>query len=60
MQAAVYGELDARGLANLAYGATGVWKSVGVGKSVCFRKSPDEMFAAISKGAKRHLDQFNA
>ena len=54
------GCFEARAFANVAYGAAGVWKSVGVGKSVDFQKSLGELFAVISKEAKRHLDQFNA
>ena len=44
----------------MAYGAASVWKSVGVGKSVGFRSSLCELFAAIAKEAKQCLDQFNA
>ena len=49
-----------RQLANVAYGAAGVWKSVGVGKSGSFGASLSELFAAIAKEAKQRLDQFNA
>ena len=54
------GCFGARAFANVAYGAAGVWKSVGVGKSVGFRSSLCELFAAIAKEAKQRLDKFNA
>ena len=50
----------ARELANVAYGAAGVCKYVNVGKSGSFWKSLGELFAAISKKAKRRLEGFNA
>ena len=53
------GQFGARELANVAYGAAGVWKSVDVGKSVGFMSSLCELFAAIAKEAKQRLDQFN-
>ena len=59
IRAAMKGHFGARGLANVAYGAAGVWKSVGVGKSVGFTSSLCELFAAIAKEAKQRLDQFN-
>ena len=54
------GWFRARGFANVAYGAAGVWKSVGVGKSVGFTSSLCELFAVIAKEAKQRLDQFTA
>ena len=60
IRTAIKGHFDARGLAQMAYGAASVWKSVGVGKSVGFRSSLCELFAAIAKEAKQCLDQFNA
>jgi len=60
IRGAVNGQFGARQFANVAYGAAGVWKSVGVGKSGSFRASLSELFAAIAKEAKQSLDQFNA
>ena len=59
IRAAMKGHLGARELANVAYGAAGTWKSVGVGISVGFTSSLCELFAAIAKEAKQRLDQFN-
>ena len=53
------GCFGARAFAHVAYGVAGVWKSVGVGKSVGFTSSLCELFAAIAKEAKQRLDQFN-
>ena len=60
IQAAMKGCFGARAFANVAYGAAGAWKSVGVGKSVGFTSSLCELFAAIAKEAKQCLDEFNA
>ena len=49
--AAMNRQFGARAFANVAYGAAGVWQSVGVGKSVGFRASLCELFAAIAKEA---------
>ena len=54
------GQFGARELANVAYGAAGVWTSVVVGNSVCFRTSLSELFAAIAKEAEGRLDKFKA
>ena len=59
IRAAMKGCFGARAFANVAYGAAGVWKSVGVGKSVGFTSSLCELFEAIAKVAKQRLDQFN-
>ena len=59
IRAAIKRCFDARAFTNVAYGAAGVWKSVGVGKSVGFTSSLCELFAAIAKEAKQRLDQFN-
>ena len=53
-------QVGAREFANVAYGGAGVWKSVGVWKSGCFRASLNELFTAIMKEAKHSLDQFDA
>ena len=45
------GHFGARQLANMAHGAAGVWKSVGVGKSGRFWVSLSELLAAIAKEA---------
>ena len=54
------GQFGARQLANVAYGAASVWKSVGVGKSGRFWAFLIELFGAIAKEAKQCLDEFNA
>ena len=54
MRADMKGQFDARVLANVAYGAAGVCKSVSVGKFL------GELFAAISKEGEWRLDEFNA
>ena len=53
-------QLGARQLANVAHGGAHVWKSIGLGKSVDFRKSLSELFAAMAKEAEQRLDQFSA
>ena len=60
VRAAMQGQFEGRGLANVAHGTAGVWKSVRVGISVGVWKSLAELFASISKEAKRRLEQFNA
>ena len=58
IRAAMKGCFGARAFANVAYGAAGVWKSVGVGKSVGFTSSLCELFAAIAKEAMSNYLSF--
>ena len=59
-RAAMKGHFGSRALANVAYGAASVWKSVGVGKSGRFGVSLSELLAAIAKEAKQCLHESNA
>ena len=56
IRAAMKRQLGARQLANVAYGGARVWKSIGVGKSVDFRKPLSDLFAAMAKEAVQRLD----
>ena len=50
-------QLGARQLANVGYGAAGVWKSVGV---ATVRQQDEKLFKALARVAERRLDKFNA
>ena len=51
------GPLWARQLANVGYGAAGVWKSVGV---ATVGQQDEQLFKALARIAEWCLDQFNA
>ena len=55
IRAAMKGQFGARQVANVAYGAAGVWKSVGSRKSGRFWACLSELFAAIAKEAMSKL-----
>ena len=51
------GQLGARQLANVGYGAAGVWKSVGV---ATVGQQDEQLFKALARVAERRVDKFNA
>ena len=55
--AAMKGQLGARELANVAYGAAGIRKSVGV---ATLGQQVEQLFKALARMAKRCLGEFNA
>ena len=57
VSAAMKGQVGARELANVAYGASGIWKSVGVGT---WSQQDEQLFKAVARMAERRLDEFSA
>ena len=53
--AAMKGQSAARDLANVAYGAAGIWKSVGVVTG----QQDEQLFRALARTAERRMDKFN-
>ena len=51
------GQLRARQLANVGYGAAGVWKSVGV---ATVGQQDGQLFKALARIAEHRLDKFKA
>ena len=51
------GQLGARQLANVGYGAAGAWKSAGF---ATVGQQDEQLFKALARVAERRLDEFNA